>query len=182
MEVLEETSMLLESLTLDSVDVRQAIAAGSLSSPTPTVQNPFPPPPLLTSLLDFVEKGAPPGYWDACTDSEAEKKRWSKSFGICKAAVIKAVVALAGEDKNLDVLWDSQVGSYPGGPFVERMVGWIKNTRVGAGNEGVDDEGRDDLIICATLSLGNLARRRKPLSPSSSAKRKRRELIIDSAC
>ncbi|KAG8862014.1 hypothetical protein FRB96_002457 [Tulasnella sp. 330] len=160
-EVLEETSMLLESLTLDSVDVRRKIAAGSISSPTPTAQNPFPPPPLLTSLLDFIEKGAPPTYWDSCTDSEAERKRWNKSFGICKAAVIKAVVELAGEDKNMDVLWDSQVGSYPGGPFVERMVGWIKNTKVEGGEEAGNeqDKGRDDLIICAALSLGNLARR-----------------------
>ncbi|KAG8998705.1 hypothetical protein FRB94_005966 [Tulasnella sp. JGI-2019a] len=156
-EFLEETSMLLESLTLDSVDVRRAIAAGSISSPTPTAQNPFPPPLLLTTLLNFVETGAPPEYWSACTDSPTEKKRWLKSFGICKAAVIKAIVAIPGEDKNLDVLWDAQVGSYPGGPFVERMVGWIKNTKVEESGEA--DEGRDDLIICATLSLGNLARR-----------------------
>lgn len=110
-------------------------------------------------MLDFIEKGAPPSYWETCSDSDTERKRWSKSFGICKAAVIKAVVALAGEDKNLDVLWDSQVASYPGGAFVERMVGWIKNTKFE--DAGVHDDGRDDLIICATLSLGNLARRRE---------------------
>lgn len=153
--------MLLETLALDSEEVRKKIASATLASPTPTTQHPFPPPPLLTSMLDFIEKGAPPPYWSQCTDSDSERRRWHKSFGICKAAVIKAVVVLAGEDKNLDVLWDAQVGSYPGGAFVERMVGWIKNTTV----EGDDpkDDGRDDLIICATLSLGNLARRRELL-------------------
>jgi hypothetical protein len=78
---------------------------------------------------------------------------FEKKFDICKAALIKAIVEVAGEDKNEEVLWDETEEDQPGGLFVGRMVHWIK-AYAGGGTAG-----RDDLIICATLSLGNLARR-----------------------
>jgi hypothetical protein len=80
-----------------------------------------------------------------------------KKFDICKAALIKAIVEVAGEDKNEDVLWDETEADHPGGQFVCRMVNWIK-TYAGQGTAD-----RDDLVICATLSLGNLARRGQPI-------------------
>lgn len=130
--------MLLESLSLDSEELRLSLA----SSP----QN-------LSLILDFVERAAPPTYWEACTSNVKERKRWEATVGTCKAAVIKCVVTVAGEDKNLTTLWDPKNGEgFPGGWFVKRMVGWIKETKL---------EERDDLIICGTLSLGNLARKCK---------------------
>lgn len=77
-----------------------------------------------------------------------------KKFDICKAALIKAIVEVAGEEKNEDVLWDETEEDQPGGAFVCRMVEWIRSCANGS------TAGRDDLVICATLSLGNLARRR----------------------
>lgn len=142
-DVLEESCTLLESLSLDIEDVRLSLARGV---PFPAEHNGV---PCLSNILDFIEKGAYPPLWSSSgLDSGLEKK-----FDICKAALIKAIVEVAGEDKNEDVLWDETEEDHPGGLFVTRMVDWIK-TYAGAATAG-----RDDLIICATLSLGNLARR-----------------------
>lgn len=142
-DALEETCTLLESLALDSEDVRLSLARGV---PFPAEHNGV---PCLSNILDFIERGDYPPLWSSSViDSGLEKK-----FDICKAALIKAIVEVAGEDKNEDVLWDETEEERPGGAFVCRMVHWIK-TYTG-GSTAV----RDDLIICASLSLGNLARR-----------------------
>lgn len=140
--------MLLESLTLDSEEVRLALASLQSSASVGSL-------PPLAVVLDFVEKAEPPSYWGACTDQLKERQRWDKLLSVCKGAVIKAVVIATGEDKNLNILWDDNTEGHPGGWFVERMVGWIKNVKLDG------DAGRDDLIICATLSLGNLSRKRE---------------------
>ena len=58
-----------------------------------------------SNILDFIEKGNYPPIWystlDSTTITQMEKK-----FDICKAALIKAIVEVAGEEKNEDVLWD----------------------------------------------------------------------------
>jgi hypothetical protein len=136
----------MESLSLDSETVRIALA-----SPFTTPNSSKDSVPLM-HLLDFVEKACPPWYWASCAESDKERERWNKMLSVCKAAVIKAVVTVAGEDKNLKILWDSAAKECPGGWFVERMVTWLKNEKVDGSN------GRDDLIICASLSLGNLGR------------------------
>jgi hypothetical protein len=86
-------------------------------------------------------------------------------FDNCKAALIKSVVEVAGEERNEDVLWDD-CEDKPGGEFVCRMVHLIKQyvsdmDQSTSGVEVTKDSlaGRDDLAICASLSLGNLARR-----------------------
>ncbi|KIM87000.1 hypothetical protein PILCRDRAFT_815433 [Piloderma croceum F 1598] len=142
-DVLEESCTVLESLSLDVEDVRLSLARGV---PFPAEHNGV---LCLSNILDFIEKGDYPPLWSSSDiDAGLEKK-----FDICKAALIKAIVEVAGEDKNEDVLWDETEADHPGGQFVCRMVNWIK-TYAGRGTAD-----RDDLVICATLSLGNLARR-----------------------
>lgn len=142
-DVLEESCTLLESLSLDVEDVRLSLARGVLF---PAEHNGV---PCLSHVLDFIEKGDYPPLWSSLgPDSGLEKK-----FDICKAALIKAIVEVAGDDKNEDVLWDETEEDQPGGAFVCRMVQWVRSYAQG------DTKSRGDLVICASLSLGNLARR-----------------------
>jgi hypothetical protein len=138
--------MTLESLSLDSESIRTAIA-GSLAPGTSESA--------LRWILDFVENGDPPPYAD---ESGKQRERWMKSLGWCKAALIKAIVTIAGDEKSIRDLWDAESaakGGYPGGWFVEHMRRWVKAFSAPLpGTEIV----RDDLTICGTLSLGNLAR------------------------
>jgi hypothetical protein len=64
-----------------------------------------------------------------------------------------------GEEKNEDILWDETNPEHPAGLVVERLVDWIKGytAKLDAGDKTSVD--RDDLAICASLSLGNLARK-----------------------
>jgi hypothetical protein len=170
-EILEESCMLIESLALDIEDVRLSLARGFNF---PAEHNGI---PCLNSMLDFIENGDyhPLWYTDSEVD-EVEQKKRERSFDICKAAIIKVVVEVAGEDKNEEVLWDD---SEKGGDFVKRMVAWIKGYAAGR-SEGKVPEGfiegpgsdpnlriRDDLVICASLSLGNLSKRGMHASRSS---------------
>ncbi|THH12748.1 hypothetical protein EW146_g7403 [Bondarzewia mesenterica] len=143
-DVLEEACSLLESLTMDVEDVRLALARGIASPDEHGGVN------CLLELLKFIEEGDYHPLWT--TDSPAERSRKEKSFDFCKAALIKAVVEIAGEEKNIDVLWDDSDDAAPGGAFVSRMVHWIKS------HKNLKEQDRDDLVICATLSLGNLVR------------------------
>ncbi|KAG6337204.1 hypothetical protein ID866_1876 [Astraeus odoratus] len=109
-------------------------------------------------MLDFIEQGNYAPLWyvqhEASFDP-ADVRNQEKAFDDCKAAVIKAVVEMAGEDKNVDVLIDTSDQTKPGGAFISRMVNWIR-TFVAGGKYG---NTRDDLVICASLSLGNVMRR-----------------------
>jgi hypothetical protein len=140
-EVLEEACTFVESLCLDVEDVRLSLARG-LSFPDGEHGGVR----CLEEIAAFVERGDYPPLW-ADEPTDVRQKR-QKSFDFCKAALIKAVVEVAGEDKNLDVLWDDSEANKPGGPFVSAMISWLKQSPP-----------RDDLIICASLSLGNLVRR-----------------------
>jgi len=141
-DALEEVCELLESLTMDVVDVRLALARGMTFPEEQTGQS------CLTSLLDFVEYGHAPPYWNEA--SESDSKRWSTTLEICKAAVLKAVVETSGEDNNMEVLWDLTESNASG--FVSRMLRWLREANQ-------DSSPRDDLIMCAALCLGNLVRR-----------------------
>ncbi|EAU88580.1 hypothetical protein CC1G_04286 [Coprinopsis cinerea okayama7 len=153
-EVLEETCTLLESLSLDVEDIRLALARGYC----------FPAEhlgvPCFKSMVEFIEHGGYPPTWDHPSITPEDRARKEKTFNICKAALIKSVVEVAGEEKNEDVLWDDSMEDKPGGEFVWTMARWIKEF-----NADMDIEPsathRDDLVICAALSLGNLARREK---------------------
>lgn len=146
MEILEEVSALFESLCLDVEDIRLSLARGMI----------FPEEHggvhCLEQVLAFIEQGDYPPSW--ASESEADQKKYKKTFDFCKAAFIKAVVEVAGEEKNTDVMWDDSEEESPGGPYVSKMVDWIRR---GANEDA--NHFRDDLVICASISLGNLVRR-----------------------
>lgn len=156
-DVLEECCMLLESLSLDVEDVRLSLARGFY----------FPAEhggvPCLSTILEFVEHGSYPLAWNNPFHGDPAKSRKEKAFGVCKGALVKSVVEVAGEERNQDVLWDDSEEDKPGGEFVGRMVRWIRQFVADAerlGSTHVETAvNRDDLAICASLSLGNLARR-----------------------
>lgn len=103
--------------------------------------------PCLADMLTFIEHGAPVHF------SDADRAAREKAFGQCKAAVVRAVVEVAGDEKNTDVLWDDSDPGMPGGEFVGTLVSWIQK------HKDLKESGRDDLVICATLGLGNIVRR-----------------------
>lgn len=160
-EVLEESCSLIESLSLDVEDVRLSLARG-LNFPAEHGGV-----PCLCTILDFIEDGDYPPSWET-TFPETDRRRRERVFDNCKAALIKSVVEVAGEERNEDVLWDDSEVNNPGGEFVGRMVHLIKKyvsdmdkSTPGAAVAKESFAGRDDLVICASLSLGNLARRGK---------------------
>lgn len=144
---LEETCSVLEGLCLDVEDARLALARG-LAFP----EGEHGGVRCLEDILTFVEHGDHPPLWAEELSAE-ERQRREKAFAFCKAAAIKVVVEVAGDDKNTDVLWDESEPGTPGGPFVWKMVQWLRK------HKDLKATGRDDLVICATLSLGNICRR-----------------------
>lgn len=151
-ELLSDSCSQLESLALDVEDVRLSLARGFQ----------FPAEhqhvPCLIAMLDFIEHGSYAPLWyvqHEASFSMADVRNQEKAFDDCKAAVIKAVVEMSGEDKNIDVLLDQSDPTNQGGSYVSRLVNWIRNFVLG----GMHGNARDDLVICATLSLGNLVRR-----------------------
>ncbi|KAI6039034.1 hypothetical protein EDC04DRAFT_3112751 [Pisolithus marmoratus] len=151
-ELLSDSCSQLESLALDVEDVRLSLARGFLF---PTEHQNV---PCLTAMLDFIEQGSYAPLWyvqHEASFSMADARNQEKAFDDCKAAVIKAVVEMSGEDKNIDVLVDESDPTKSGGPYISRMVNWIRHFVLGS----MHGNARDDLVICATLSLGNLVRR-----------------------
>ncbi|KAF9227969.1 hypothetical protein BS17DRAFT_774550 [Gyrodon lividus] len=151
-DLLSESCSHLESLALDVDDIRLSLARG-FTFPAEH-QN----VPCLSAMLNFIEQGNYAPLWYVRHETsldDSEVKSQEKAFDNCKAAVIKAVVEVSGEEKNVDVLCDDSEEMHPGGKFVSRMVNWIR-TFVTAGSYG---NVRDDMVICATLALGNLTRR-----------------------
>lgn len=152
-DLLSESCSHLESSALDVADVRLSLARG-FTFPSEHLDV-----PCFSIMLDFVEKGRYAPLWYVQSESGLEGgdvSKKEKAFDDCKAAVIKAVVEVSGDDRNLDLLWDDSDDSRPGGEFVSRMIDWIRAfVSDGGGTHGID---RDDLVICATLSLGNITR------------------------
>lgn len=150
-DLLSESCSHLESSALDVADVRLSLARGFTF---PTEHHNI---PCFSAMLDFVEKGKYPPLWYVQSENGLEGgdiSKKEKAFDDCKAAVIKAVVEVSGDDRNLDLLWDDSDDAHPGGEFVSRMVDWIRAFVSGESS----GNGRDDLVICATLSLGNITR------------------------
>ena len=142
-DIYEEVCGLIESLCIDVEDVRLSLARG-LTFPDGEHGGIA----CLSDLLTFVDKGDYSPYW---TPEERPSKE--KGFDLGKGAIVKAIVETAGEEKNTDTLWDDSEEDKPGGEFVSCMVDWIRT------HKGLKETSRDDLIICATLSLGNICRR-----------------------
>lgn len=150
-DLLSESCSHLESSALDVTDVRLSLARGFTF---PAEHHDI---PCFSAMLDFVEKGKYPPLWYVQSENGLEGgdvSKKEKAFDDCKAAVIKAVVEVSGDDKNLDILWDDSDDTQPGGEFVSRMIDWIRAFV----NGETSGNGRDDLVICATLSLGNITR------------------------
>jgi hypothetical protein len=144
-DFLEEACTLIESLSLDIEDFRLELARMTCY---PSNQ----PLSCISIIMDFIEKGSYPPLWRSSIFEEVARTAKEKAFDICKAALIKAVVEVFGEEKNEEILWKSGDLENPGGEFVRRMVDWIKQYADVQSN-------RDDLAICASLSLGNLTRK-----------------------
>lgn len=146
-ESLEESCALLESLAMDAEDVRLSLARG-FNFPEGEHNGVA----CLYDMLTFADQGDYSPYWSD-PGLEHERAAKEKALDICKAAIIKAVVEVAGEEKSTDVLWDDSEPGKPGGVFVQKMVSWIRS------HKDLKVSHRDDLLVCATLSLGNLVRR-----------------------
>lgn len=144
LEILKETCSLLESLTIDVEDIRLSLARGM------TFPDEHGGVGCLAEILRFIDQGDHHPLW--ASESQAEQTKKQKAFDLYKAAMVKSVVELAGEEKNTDVLWDESDPEKPGGVFISQMVNWIKSQK------NLKEQDRDDLVICATLSLGNLVR------------------------
>ncbi|KAJ3733049.1 hypothetical protein DFJ43DRAFT_1070861 [Lentinula guzmanii] len=153
LDSLEESCTFIESLSLDVEEIRLSLARG--------FRNPkdHPAGSSLRFILDFLEKGEYPSLW-ANAPNDFDLPRKQKAFDMCKAALIKTVVEVAGEEGAERSLWDESEEAV-GGEFVARMVGWLKgyvsDTDAGKG----DFFHRADLATCASLSLGNLTRQEK---------------------
>ena len=144
-ESLEESCALLESLSLDVEDVRLSLARGL------TFPDEHDGIPCLSDMLNFLDCGEYPPWWV----DDPDRAGYERSFENCKAGIIRAVVEVAGEQKNTDILWDESEDDKPGGEFVSWMVRWIRKA---------DQQGKEGLVICATLTIGNLVRRGKILT------------------
>lgn len=149
MSVVEEVCMLVDALTTDEERVRALllISTGKASSAS-SLNSPF------VHLIRFAETGGPLPYWRESLAEQGQRPQWEKTLGVCKGAAIKAIVTVAGEKSQMDVLWGENDPN--GGWFVEKMLTWIREYP--ASKEARNDEERDDLVICGTLCLGNLAR------------------------
>ena len=139
-ESLEESCALLESLSLDVEDVRLSLARGL------TFPDEHDGVPCLSDMLNFLDCGDYPPWWAGDPDRAA----YERSFENCKSGIIRVVVEVAGEQKNTDILWDESEDDKPGGEFVSWMIQWIGKA---------DQKGKEGLVICATLTIGNLVRR-----------------------
>ena len=117
MDVVAEICTLIEALILDEERARALllISTGKSSSPT-SHDSPF------VHLIRFVECAGPLPYWRAGPAERRERPAWEKSLGLCKAAVIKAIVTVAGEYSQMGVLWGQNDPHR--GWFVEKMLSW----------------------------------------------------------
>ncbi|PPR03530.1 hypothetical protein CVT24_007016 [Panaeolus cyanescens] len=146
-EFFQQSCTIIESLSLDNDDIRFELPR-SLCHVSQEEKL-----PCLSIILDFIEYGTYPPIWDSSVLDDQERSANKKGLDMCKAALIKAVVEVFGEEKNEDVLWKPTDGSPPGGPIISRLVDWIKK------DTGDSELYRDDMTICASLSLGNLTKK-----------------------
>ncbi|KAH9484292.1 hypothetical protein JR316_0003773 [Psilocybe cubensis] len=155
-DFMEESCTIIESLSLDVEDFRLELAR-AMCYPTSSKAI-----PCLTVILDFIEYGTYSPLWANPMFEDVERKNKEKAFDICKAALIKAIVEVFAEEKNEEILWTNDTIEQSGGPFVARLVQWIKRyveAQEIKDTSSIAGSGRDDMAICASLSLGNLIRK-----------------------
>lgn len=107
-DVYEQVCGLIESLCIDVEDVRLSLARG-LAFPDGEHGGVA----CLSDLLTFVDKGDYPPFWSVESPGDLAAKE--KAFDLGKAAIVKAIVEVAGEEKNTDTLWDDSEPDKPGG-------------------------------------------------------------------
>ncbi|KAF4614699.1 hypothetical protein D9613_003020 [Agrocybe pediades] len=155
-DFLEESCTIIESHALDVEEFRLELAR-SVCYPMPDEKA-----SCLATILKFIEHGTYPALWKNPALEESEVQNKEKAFDICKAALIKAVVEVFAEKKNEEILWKDDVPEIPGGSLIDNFVRWIRSYVESAEEEGqakTKASGRDDLAICAGLSLGNITRK-----------------------
>lgn len=150
-DILEESCTVLESLSLDVEEIRHSLYRGWRHPDEHNGVRCF------ANILDFIEFGSHPPSWKYHSGSRRERNE--KTFAMCKGALIKSIVEVAGEKPEENLLWDWEFSGGNSDSFVGRMVNWIRaylNEPSLPVAEGAID--RSDLVICAALSLGNLVR------------------------
>jgi hypothetical protein len=140
LEALEESTIILESLSLDSEVARISMASDDVLKP----------------LVKFVENDGYPKSWSRAITTDRESMQ--KTFDICRGAMITVLTSIAGETHNSDKLWGSTPD--PSSWFATTMLRWISLFSADL-KEG--RETREELAICGTLCIGNLAREGVPL-------------------
>ncbi|CEH17832.1 Rho/Rac GTPase guanine nucleotide exchange factor smgGDS/Vimar [Ceraceosorus bombacis] len=109
-------------------------------------------PTPLALLMHFLDVSTSPPSWEgqgvpAASDAEALSEA-KKTYSLSKASVARAIVAISGEDENMDKL-------FAGGMHNDRKEGWFLGTCA----DWMGRRNREDLAGTALLALGNLARK-----------------------
>ena len=94
---------LLGALALDD-DVRLSLACGTAFPDEHDGVH------CLGETLESIDCG---DYHPLWKDLPGDGPQRGRTFPFCKAALIKAVVGIAGEEKNVDVLWDDSDEKQP---------------------------------------------------------------------
>ena len=123
----------------------------------------FNTPFFLSSILRFIEvvdlpptpEPAPPqrneGSLSSDDETDDEDEDHSKTLSLVKGTLVSVVVAVFGEDEVGELVLGPGEGE--GKELRDVLERWV-----GLAITDTGDEGREDLGICAVLSLGNLAR------------------------
>ena len=101
----------------------------------------------LGEMLEFINRGD----YHPWKDLPGDGLQRECTFAFCKAMLIKALVEIAGEEKHVDVLspWDDSDKKQPGD------ASWTDGA-VDQDAQGPKHNHRDDLLVCVSLTLGNL--------------------------
>lgn len=145
-ELLTISASLLEGVVQNSDAAKSAIAFSTFDPSLP-----YPQRTLLHHLIDFIKTARPPPYWSSVSDDPA---RTEKAFSTIKAAIVRAVVEAPNSDEVMERLWeDTKNGkdAATGGKswLVEELVRWLEEA----------EEGREDMLVCASHMLAGLGRR-----------------------
>jgi hypothetical protein len=120
-------------------------------------------------LLDFVERAGTPAVLHAAEDEDEDEdvspEVVEKRFGSLKGGVVKCVVAVFGEDGVGERIFEANEAGE-----LARMRRWLEQEASGE---------REDMVICAVLSLGNLAR--SGAKPPRTARTIERRIVADVA-
>ncbi|GAA5878537.1 hypothetical protein JCM1840_005541 [Sporobolomyces johnsonii] len=141
-ELLNISAALLEGLSIDLDSIKELLAFSTFN---PSLS--YPDSSLLEHLLAFIKSAAPPSYWQHATD---DADRTAKAFSTVKAAVVRAVVEAPNSDVVMERLWKDTSAEGGKNWVVEKLVLWL---------EEAQQDGREDMLICAAHMLAGLGRR-----------------------